>query len=57
VSLGLARAYNRDGDESRIASFVDLMLGNRFERPPWPEAQPSILFTLEPSDHPSCARS
>ena len=52
VSLdNLARAYNRDRDQSRIASFVDAMLGSRFESRPWPEAQPSILFALEPSDH------
>ena len=52
VSLdNLARAYNRDRDESRIAFFVDTVLGNRFENQPWPEAQPSILFALEPSDH------
>ena len=52
VSLdNLARAYNRDRDQSRIASFVDAVLGSRFESRPWPEAQPSILFALEPSDH------
>ena len=52
VSLdNLARAYNRDRDASRIAFFVDLVLGNRFENRPWPEAQASILFALEPSDH------
>src|SRR5215467_11359241 len=52
VSLdNLARAYNRDRDESRIASFVDTVLGNRFEHRPWPEAQPSILFALEACDH------
>jgi hypothetical protein len=52
VSLdNLARAYNRDRDESRITFFVDTVLGNRFENRPWPEAQPTILFALEPSDH------
>src|SRR5215470_4211697 len=52
VSLdNLARAYNRDRDQSRIASFVDAVLGSRFESRPWTEAQPSILFALEPSDH------
>jgi hypothetical protein len=52
VSLdNLARAYNRNRDGSRIASFVDIILGNRFEDRAWPEAQPSILFALEPSDH------
>lgn len=35
VSLdNLARAYHRDGDESRITSFVDVVLGNRFENRP-----------------------
>src|SRR5262245_37122319 len=52
VSLdNLARAYKRDQDASRIVSFVDLVLGDRFESRPWPEVQPSILFALEPSDH------
>jgi len=52
VSLdNLARAYHRDPDESRITTFVDVVLGNRFENRPWPEAQSSILFALEPSDH------
>jgi hypothetical protein len=52
VSLdNLARTYNRDRDVSRIVSFVDAVLGNRFDKRPWPETQLSILFALEPSDH------
>lgn len=35
VSLdNLARAYKRDQDESLVASFVDLVLGDRFENRP-----------------------
>ena len=52
VSLdNLVRAYKRDQDESLVASFVDLVLGDRFESRPWAHAQPSILFALEPTDH------
>ena len=52
VSLdNVAREYRRDGDPSRIARFVDSVLATSVDHAFWTEAQRSIFYCLEPSDH------
>ena len=52
VSLeNVSREFARDGDESHVTKFIDSVRSPSSECRTWEEAQKSILFCFEPTDH------